>query len=316
MSSSSEIRKRIAASPAFVAGLVLCILLLSGSACGDDEELRNNMAGVSVEGFLPLEEERVIWSLRYLRASVHTQLFESLLQQAVDGDVPLFTQQEFLRVGPYVPCNRANEPTLGRFREPEFVYNDPSSAAGEVVRILRRVTNDLTVERGAFTSPTARTRTEPGFDHDEEVAVELGERAFTQQPDHQIGWTDARFGEIDPAYPVDELAGIIAHEILHTHGFEHGDDDNQCGYDSYDCDSPAQREICRKNSLPEIIEAVVSEIVEFSVAWCPRDGVTSVEDADDLWQPINNPRTMRIADRIYQGSPPDRLAPCSDVAFL
>jgi hypothetical protein len=181
----------------------------------------------------------------------------------------LQTFQEFLVIGPYVPCGGT-----GDYREPEFVYRD-RALDYEAVLATALTTNPLRITMNGGTQDTANAGPEHGYGHNEEIIVNLGLRVWTEEPDHQQGWFDDRYGTIHPAYPVDELAGIVLHEMLHTVGFEHGEaSSNQCGYDAYECPPNKSSDLptCRNNSLHEVAEAVMSEILEVSIGWCGATG--------------------------------------------
>lgn len=230
----------------------------------------------------PQFAQRAIWALRYMKAAAKTRFFRRELESAIERDTPLDQFHEFLRTGPYVPCAA---PVGSPLREPNFVYSNRSFAY-EAVLAIANSNNELQIWYDPAVSGTAEAGSDHGYGHDRTAVVRLGGRMFSAWPDHlAFGWRDGRFGEFGPSYPVHEMAGIILHEILHTHGFEHGTASaNECGYASYECVS-AHRGICRKNSLPEIAEAVMTEVVGHSTGWCADEGVTVVSGIDDLWQP-------------------------------
>lgn len=243
--------------------------------------------------------ERTIWALRYMKSAAKTSLFRRVLRSAIDRDTPLHMFHEFLRTGPYVPCAA---PVGSSLRDPNFVFSNRSFAY-EAVLAIANSNNELQVWYDPSVNGTAEAGTDHGYGHNMTTVVRLGGRMFSAWPNHlDFGWRDARFGELGPSYPVHEMAGIILHEILHTHGFEHGTASaNECGYASYECVG-AHVGICRKNSLPEVAEAVMTEVVGHSTGWCADEGVTAVGGHDDLWQPPSaNPGLVAINSRVERG---------------
>jgi hypothetical protein len=189
---------------------------------------------------------------------------------AVEHGETLFTRQEGRTIGPYLPCMAAPD---APFREPAFVYERRNLGYEAALRVALSQ-NRLLVRCTTRTGESAFTFEDHGYGHNRVEAVNMGAAIFTERPAHEErSRHDSRFSDYDPSYPVDEIAGIILHEMLHTHGFEHGEQQsNDCKYATYECpgrDAGGDAsQSCRFNSLNEIAEACMSEIVEASLTWC------------------------------------------------
>lgn len=227
----------------------------------------------------PQPFQNKVWtSLTYLYEVLSTGIEMSrCLRSARYGPTALVTRQEFTAVGPYVPCNGS------RTRDPEQFFDSPGWALGYMHgRLVRFFAADypstVTIACSPSTSGTAWTTDIYEFGHERPVRIYLGARTQALRPSHEpsggkdIGQT-FDFTDLEPSYPVEELAGIIAHELTHTHGFHHGHEQNECKYTSYECSSSSAGRSCRANSVPEIIEACVSEVLERSIKECPWGGV-------------------------------------------
>lgn len=239
-----------------------------GLAAGSCLFLFGCAANLTVVDCPPEWEEKLQTVYRYMNAAARSEAFQLCIDAGVNRTAYLYTFQEHLWTGPYSPCD-SSDPDLDE--DPRFVSN-PSLGVGAIYLIATNY-NDLEVTCTTSSSWTAFTGDDYGYLHGETERVSLGYRAWNEEPNHQIGWAD--FGpDFDftaiypPGYPVDELAGIILHEKTHTHGFSHGTSANECGYAAYDCPASGSVGHCRANSLPEIAEACMSEVVENSVGWC------------------------------------------------
>lgn len=237
------------------------------------------------------QTEQVRWSVAFMRAAAKSDAFRACLRMATLHGESIVTRQEARTVGPYVPCKPFSWPffvTNQDLLEPLFVYEYPQLAYEAALRIalsqnrlLVRCTNNA--EFSSF------TLLDYGYGHERTEEVNLGGEIFMKRPDHERNTRhDARFSIYDPSYPVDEIAGIIYHEMLHSHGFEHGDSKTGCGYASYECrdaiSGGGESASCRFNSLNEIGEACMSEIVEVSISFCrmPCPDVRMVPIVDRL----------------------------------
>ncbi len=227
-------------------------------SCGDDEEIR----------------KRIVWSIRYMRAAARSRAFVHCMRLAVNRVEVLQTDQESGWVGPYAPCNGA--PGTNH-RDPEFAQTNPELGWEAAIALAQTQIRQLEIRCGNAGGSTAAALTEYDyFDPDilgREI-IELSLNVFTEFPSHQQnGYVDPpEHGNLGPSYSVDELAGIILHERLHTRGFEHGNaDTNNCGYtDGFDCPVSGSPANCRMSSLNEITEACMSEVLENSLGRCPN----------------------------------------------
>lgn len=225
----------------------------------------------------PAFADKVWTSLHYIETALNTGIeFHRCAHNAIREVHPLVTRQELTAVGPYVPC----QATAPQLREPPEVYTNPTVGGGRAVGYLMRTFSadyggTITL-RCTFLEDTARNVTRFATAGDEgSYTIELGNKTWTTRPGHQpkgglpdMGPTFNHAG-LEPSYQVDELAGIIVHEILHAHQFEHGSAaNNECRYTSYNCDASVAGRSCRANSINEIMEACMSEVVEQSVAQC------------------------------------------------
>ena len=228
--------------------------------------------------------KKLQWSVAYMRAAARSRSFQRCLKGAVEGSYGpgtaiwgggafMHTYQESSHVGPYHACG---VPSGNALREPSFVYQGTPFQyqnrllAYEAALAVATTTEPLVLTCTNSSSYTAEAPDDHGYlrlQHDTPYQftnrVNVGLRVFTQFPDHQTETyqEEARFGTVMPSYPIDEVSGILLHEILHNYGFEHGGDSNQCGY-------PEGFDIGRFHSLNEIAEACMSEVVEGSVALC------------------------------------------------
>lgn len=231
--------------------------------------------------------KKLAWAVAYLNAAAISPAYRRCLKSAIEGSYgpgtaiwnssadahALHTHQESFFVGPYLACDEAS----GNYREPEFVYQKSPFLyqnrllAFEAALTLSQSYDKLKIRCIGSSNNTAQAPNDHGYfrvQHDDpyrfDNLVEVGLRMFSQFPDHQTEDYNepARFGTINPAYPIDEISGILLHEILHNYGFEHGTSaNNECGYDQ-------GYENGRFHSLNEIVEACMSEVVEASIALC------------------------------------------------
>jgi hypothetical protein len=226
------------------------------------------------------ERTRLIWAVRYMRAASRSRAFVHCLALAVTKLQPLETAQESIWVGPYFACKG---PPGSDHRDPEFVQANRRLAFEAAVALAQTQHRPLVLRCGFANGDTAAALTEYDyFDSNlaEPEVIEVSLNVFSQYPAHQQGWVSPpEHGNLGPSYPVDELAGIILHERLHTRGFEHGNEDtNNCGYTSgFNCPAGGSPANCRMRSLNEIVEGCMSESVEDSVTWCPTLGVTCAD---------------------------------------
>lgn len=241
------------------------------------------LPGVTFVDCNPEQGTKLRWSVAYMRSAARSRSFQRCLRRAVEGSfgpgtavfgggADLHTYQESFHVRPYRPCDVSS----GDLREPSFVYQatpfeyQNRLLAYEAALAIAQTSEPLVLTCTTSSSYTAQAPTEHGYfrlQHDSPYQftneVHVGLRVFTQFPDHQeeTYGEEQRFGTTFPSYPIDEVAGILLHEILHNYGFEHGGEDNECGY-------PGGYETGRFRSLPEIVEACMSEVVEGSIGLC------------------------------------------------
>lgn len=218
---------------------------------------------------------------RYMAVVGKSEVFASCVISAVNGAQALSTYQEVDQVGPYVYCD-------GSIMDPVQFQSDPFSADVDGVLLIARTNNLIEVTCGG-TENTAEVQPADifGLGHGSTERITLGNQVFFEEPLHQCGIDDVGvdydYRALAPSYQVDELAGILFHERTHTHGFRHGDAmSNQCSYGSgFVCPpSPTPRLCgggtlesstamgCRANSVPEIAEACMSEIIERTATIC------------------------------------------------
>jgi hypothetical protein len=244
------------------------------------------------------EITRLKFAVRYLRSAVVSKPFEKCIRHAVDKRYFLRkTSDEHDWVGPYVPCSGPTE------NDPCFIRNWPSPEylAYDVIMNTARFGGSTskrkvslecssdgnegnsmeTLDSIAWNYDTAKWNIE----RIHEITVNRN-RVLGDYPNHAFGeeyWTEI-FGDVGNddgcnnlgySYPVDEIAGMILHEMLHNLKFQHGGSDpldevlsDSCNYDSYRCEDLSGSGTCRANSLLEIAEACVSEVVEESLKNC------------------------------------------------
>jgi len=236
----------------------------------------------------PDQKTRLDFAVRYMRAASVSHGFEFCLRNAVYSGVNLGTSHEAPRVGPYVPCNGY---------DPDPVLPNKNIGYGVVMNVLRankgttgyaarRIYHKCTNEPWyLFTarSPVGGVHQSNRWDWEQSFRgysgdqkthlIEWSTKFHTREPTHAVGeYVDPLFGDLGSySYPVDELAGIILHEMLHNTNFNHGpaDDKNACGYDTWSCPGGSSYgSSCRMNSLLEIAEACMSEIVQLSTDNC------------------------------------------------
>jgi len=237
------------------------------------------------------EVTRLKWAVRYLRAAVGSKPFEKCLRTAVNEKYELTkSSDEHNYVGPYVPCNGTNQ-------DPSFIFNwpNPKYLAYDVVMNTARFAGSTPKRKVEFECvgwdlfSSMFVYTENAWDYNSEdswdsvkthkIGVNV-DKVMAKYPNHALDedyWPNV-FGVVGlngyytngHSYPVDELAGMILHELLHLHNFDHGTSADSCGYDAYKCDDlPIPGEgSCRANSLNEIAEACASEVVEESIKNC------------------------------------------------
>jgi len=238
------------------------------------------------------ETKRLEFAVRYLRAASTTSIFDYGLRRAVDGRFRIRTSQEIDAdtgqtipfVGPYVPCDDSlQDPLFARTSSRRIGYDIVMNIARQNTRKRRLllVCNDPNV-RATAESPEGRNG-ERRWDYYSSTGrtgrtrfyeIRFNRRIFEQFPNHAVGETiDEAFGDLGDSYPVDELSGIILHEMLHNVSFKHGVADfpsQSCGYtttsdDGFSCGTDGT---CRMNSLNEIAEGVMSQVVQDSTDRC------------------------------------------------
>lgn len=256
---------------------VLCFLV---TAFPPQSAKADSLSHFTVQG-CPVQFTNKVWTaLNYIFQTTSMGVSLPTCGQDARTRKQLVTRQEFSFVGPYVACNTSNP----RLRDPELFYTRPEWTIGFALGYLADAfrpgyPSPINIICSSSTRDTAWTDDRYHAGHTNPITIFLGARTYSSRPTHQ-GLTNAlpdfgpnfNYRDIEPSYPVDELAGIIAHEIMHTHGFSHGSSSfNECGYTSYECNGSVPGRSCRANSLPEIIEACVSEVVEESVARCSWD---------------------------------------------
>jgi hypothetical protein len=213
---------------------------------------------------------------RFMKGAANSWRFQQCVWDAVGygettwfGGTYLTTPQESTWTGVYEPCTS----TSGT--DDAYWAARPVEASTPVFGALNS-SNALELTCSTQDTSTAWVTTANLFNygHTNTERVNLGTRVQSQYPSHQQ-WNHYYIDRFysQPSYQVEELAGIILHEILHTHDFHHGESGaiHQCtNYAAFDCagldGTPGQR--CRMNSLNEIAEACMSEIVEESTYWC------------------------------------------------
>eukprot|EP00751_Fragilariopsis_kerguelensis_P042893 CAMPEP_0171004540 /NCGR_PEP_ID=MMETSP0736-20130129/17742_1 /TAXON_ID=186038 /ORGANISM="Fragilariopsis kerguelensis, Strain L26-C5" /LENGTH=577 /DNA_ID=CAMNT_0011433893 /DNA_START=118 /DNA_END=1851 /DNA_ORIENTATION=+ len=248
----------------------------------------------------PDQQTRLDFAVRYMRAASISQGFEYCLRNAVTSGVNLGTSHEMLtpRVGPYVRCH----PIQGNYQpgDPELQHlNMGYDVVMNVVRANRGIQNNIPARQiyhkctgeyvGQFgtlaESPAHSTPPDNfyrwdwtrdigwGAGNSKTHRIEWTDKFYSYRPLHAAGEsTDPLFGDLGTdSYPVDELSGVILHEMLHNVKFAHGpsQDPVACNYDVWNCPhGPSPTQTCRMNSLNEIAEACMSEIVQFSTDNC------------------------------------------------
>ncbi|MEM7297458.1 MAG: hypothetical protein AAF391_04240 [Bacteroidota bacterium] len=249
---------------------------------------------VIINGCSEEESKRISFAVRYLRAASTTTVFDSCLRTAVRKRKLLTTSHEIddeygqvnKFVGPYVPCE-------GGVEDPQFAIDSNRKIGYDIVMNLARQNTRkrrLLIECNRSSVPGTALSPEGGttflsrrwnyyatLQWTRFHEIWFNPKIFYQYPSHADGETiDPIFGDLGPSYPVDELSGIILHEMLHNVGFNHGVADfaqGSCGYSTnsgngFNCGSTGT---CRMNSLNEIAEACMSEVVQKSTDNCdPR----------------------------------------------
>jgi hypothetical protein len=157
--------------------------------------------------------------------------------------------------------------------------------AGRALSVLMTIfgnnyARNIIISCSTAKNDTAWTNDRFSWGHTAEFTVFSGAATWTTRPSHQpihngtiYGYPDFGqtfdYGQLESSYPVEELAGIIAHEMLHTHGYSRGAASNECNYSAgYNCSGSTSTSSRRANSRPEIVEACVSEMVERSIHEC------------------------------------------------
>jgi len=109
--------------------------------------------------------------------------------------------------------------------------------------------------------------------------IHWSSRFSSSYPNHAPGeYINPLFGNLGASYPVDELAGIMLHEMVHSVNFGHAADYPMC-YDAWNCPSgPTATRTCRMNSLPEIAEGCMSEVVQLSTDKCDPEMCTHTDE--------------------------------------
>lgn len=204
----------------------------------------------------------------YMKTAASTYRFQTcmdiaLRQGGLAGQAPMWmVHDESSSVGHYVPCTW----TLGSTtRSDNATFSSYPSASGVLGAIGSA--NPLVISCPAALEDwggRALYQYEYGHIQAEEILLNSN-TVLSRFPGHQPFY----FGPFDPtapSTPTDELAGILLHEILHTHDFEHGDLSHLCwGYASWDCSGGWP---CRMSTLPEIAEACMSAVIEESQRRC------------------------------------------------
>jgi len=284
------------------------------------------------------QKTRLDFAVRYMRAVSKSDGFEYCLRNAVTSGVNLGTSHEMLtpRVGPYVRCH----PIQGNYQpgDPELQHlNMGYDVVMNVIRanrglavysaarrqIYHKCTDESYLTSGyTAVSPAYDSQHSYRWDWTRDIGLNAGDSKT-----HMIEWSNKFYtvrsswtaGEsIDPlfgnlgsnSYPVDELSGIILHEMLHNVNFAHGTQDlpGTCNYDVWNCPhGPSPTQTCRMNSLPEIAEACMSEIVQFSTDNC--DPL-----ACDYGNEVNLFEIVQVHDCDYDD---DQVTPgCGKLGFL
>ena len=221
--------------------------------------------------------------------------------------LPNIISDEHDRVGAYIPCASG--------QEPQQAYDSHAFGYDAAVWVARFDANDLELVCSSSNSSTAWIDDSDffGYQHQNTERVYLGARVQIQPASHDVGsgYTGLGpgydFSDLHPSYEVDEIAGIILHERLHTHGFRHGGSSaNACGYDAYNCEDTAHpaHASCRRNSLPEIAEACMSMTIEISAGACFNfscpEGQLPIYDHPTLpaggWPSLNDSDKCRCED--------------------
>ncbi|MCG8468788.1 MAG: hypothetical protein MJB57_11375 [Gemmatimonadetes bacterium] len=202
-------------------------------------------------------QERKLWeALFYASAAIESDAYRQCVTNSVFGTQMLRTRQESDWVGPYGPCVADSYPYSAVQWSNEFAYT-LWLYAGHFGNSNVEMVCDPTL------TSTAATPNTHIFDHTqrETVRMEFSDRIFFDKPDHHPN-QDPEWG----GYPLEEVAGIIIHEVMHHYAFHHGTSSNNfCQFDSYTCPaSTPNGSTCRMNSVPEIVEACVSEVLEAS----------------------------------------------------
>ncbi|MEM1181233.1 MAG: hypothetical protein AAGM22_23025 [Acidobacteriota bacterium] len=273
-----------------VFGPLLCALILGvfPSASSAQPEA----AFVHTPGCTAEQATRLHWSVRYMRAAASSNSYEDCVENAIVREETLNTSQEHTVVGPYHGCfsNNVNvrDPEYVWIFFPGSNFYNIGVLRGIAKNLPRendedenglilecREPDDEQVPGDAlYFSPSTTARNFGLLLHDighwkswfawdyfeerdnREHYIQFNiNRVFGDFPDHVDGETiDPLYGNLGDSYPVDELAGIIMHEMTHTIGFEH---QSSCGTNYH-----------RRQSFPEIVEACMSEVVQESIEQC------------------------------------------------
>jgi len=240
------------------------------------------------------EQKRLEFAVRYMRAASITTSFEHCLREAVSRGNDLSTSHEASRVGPYVPCRKTG------LMYPDPVLPSTNMGYDVVMNVVRANPKRRTIWNKCLGTDNGYTATSPRYWvnsyktrfecrwgwtdvintgeigafrsrlHIIEWSSKFSSRYPTHAPDEYI---DPLFGNLGASYPVDELAGIILHEMIHNVNFGHAAEYPLC-YDYWNCPSgpPKGGEYtCRMNSLNEIAEGCMSEVVQLSTDNCDPD---------------------------------------------
>ena len=183
------------------------------------------------------EITRLKFAVRYLRSAVGSKPFEKCIRHAVDRKYFLTkTSDEHDWVGPYEPCSGPTK------YDPCFIRNwpNPEYLAYDVIMNTGRFggttsKRKVSLECRSDGNAGSTMETSVGWDYDtakwgiektHEIIVNRN-RVLGDYPNHAEGeeyWSDI-FGvvgnddgcnNLGHSYPVDEIAGIIFHEMLHV----------------------------------------------------------------------------------------------------
>jgi len=238
-------------------------------------------------------EKRLKFSIRYMRAAGASGPFEECVRQAVKTRTTFpYTSNESdyatsAWVGPYVPCSV----------DPAWIQtgNSQQKAYDVIMNVARFKSQKRRIKikcnMSAVGSNTAISiqggeydNCNGGIAHSYHRRWDFYTESWQSTRFHEMwfhpkisydysGHTVGEYinpifgvpndGDASPSYPVDELSGIIFHEMLHNYGFSHH---GGCAYQLPKCNDSTQT--CRFNSLLEIGEQCMSDTVQRSTDNC------------------------------------------------